>query len=165
LEGATDDAVEYITTDLAREIKGATRDGLLDIAEQATLHAALERGGVFAGERPVVCHRDYNPYNWLVRPDGSWAGVIDFEFARRDVRVAEFCRYPDWEWLERPDLVQALFEGYGRPLTPREEEQCLVAHAQYALSAITWGTGASYFGFVAEGRRALRHLAPLLAET
>jgi Ser/Thr protein kinase RdoA (MazF antagonist) len=162
LEGAVTDAVEYITAELSREIEQATLDGLLDGVEQTTLRAALERVEVFAGERPVVCHRDYNPYNWLVTSDGAWAGVIDFEFAHRDVRVAEFCRYPDWEWIERPDLVEALFEGYARPLTLREREQCLVAHAQYALSAITWGTVGSYHGFVAEGRRALAHLAPLL---
>ena len=160
--GPTGAAVEYITADLAREIEGATRDGLLDAAEQATMHAALERAAVFRGERPVVCHRDYNPYNWLVAPDGTWTGVIDFEFAHPDVRVAEFCRYPDWEQIERPDLVEALLEGYGRPLTPREEAQCLVARAQYALSAITWGSSASYHGFVAEGRRALALLARLL---
>lgn len=158
LEGAISDAVEYVAAGLAREIGQAARDGLLCETEQATLRAALDRASVFAGERPVACHRDYNPYNWLVTPDGVWAGVIDFEFACWDVRAAEFSRYPDWEWIERPDLVEALLEGYGRPLTPREEEQCLVARAQYALSAITWGTGASYHGFVAEGRRALERL-------
>jgi Ser/Thr protein kinase RdoA (MazF antagonist) len=159
---ATSDAVAYVAGDLAREIELATRDGLIDAVERATLEAALDQVDVFAGERPVACHRDYNPYNWLVTPDGAWAGVIDFEFAHWDVRVAEFSRYPDWERIERPDLVEALLEGYGRPLTPREEQQCLVSRAQYALSAITWGTGASYHGFVAEGRRALVHLRGLL---
>jgi Ser/Thr protein kinase RdoA (MazF antagonist) len=160
--GSAGAAGEYVAAELSREIEQATCSDLLDVAERMTLHAALERVDVFAGERPVVCHRDYNPYNWLVNAEGAWCGVIDFEFAQRDVRVAEFCRYPDWEWIERPDRVEALLEGYGRPLTPREEEQCLVAHALYALSAITWGTGASYHGFVAEGRRALAHLAGLL---
>lgn len=158
-EGATGDAVAYIASSLADELEQATRDGLLDVAEQATLRAALERAEVFSGERPVPCHRDYNPYNWLVTPEGEWTGVIDFEFAYRDVLVAEFSRYPDWEWIERPDLVEALLEGYGRPLTEREERQCWVARAHYALSAITWGTAESYHGFVAEGRRALAHLA------
>jgi aminoglycoside phosphotransferase (APT) family kinase protein len=158
-EGATSDAVAYVSSRLARELEQATRDGLLDAAEQATLRAALERAGVFAGESPVPCHRDYNPYNWLVTPEGEWSGVIDFEFAYRDVRVAEFSRYPDWEWIERPDRVEALLEGYGRTLTEREKQQCFVTRAQYALSAITWGTAESYHGFVAEGRRALAHLA------
>jgi Ser/Thr protein kinase RdoA (MazF antagonist) len=154
--------VAYVSAEFAREMGQAARDGLLDARETATLHAALERVELFSGERPVACHRDYTPYNWVVGPDGSWAGVIDFEFAGWDVRVREFSRYPDWEWIERPELIEALLEGYGRPLTAREEEQCLVARALYALSAITWGTGAAYHGFVAEGRRALAYLAPLL---
>jgi hypothetical protein len=64
--------------------------------------------------------------------------------------------------MHRPDLVEALLEGYGRSLTPVEEEQCLVARAQYALGAITWGMEVSYLGFVAEGRAALRYLAELI---
>jgi aminoglycoside phosphotransferase (APT) family kinase protein len=160
--GATSDACDYVAAELNRELEQAAGDSLLDAAEQAVLHAALERVDVFAGEPPVACHRDYNPYNWVVDAGGAWAGVIDFEFAHWDVRVREFSRYPDWEWIERPELVEVLLEGYGRPLTAREREQCLVTRALYALSAITWGVGASYHGFVAEGRRALAHLAGLL---
>ena len=81
----------------------------------------------FAGERPVPCHRDYGPANWLVTDDGVWAGVIDFEFAYWDVRVADFSRYPDWEWIHRPNLLDAFFDGYGRRLTPKEEQQRLRA--------------------------------------
>jgi aminoglycoside phosphotransferase len=153
------DAVEYVATDLERELDRAIRAGYLDDDEVAVMRAAQRLAPVFAGERPFPCHRDYCPYNWLVNEEGEWAGVIDFEFARWDVRVAEFSRYPDWEWIHRPDLVEALLEGYGRPLTAREEEQCLVARAQYALSAITWGMETAYFGFVKEGREALKHIA------
>jgi Ser/Thr protein kinase RdoA (MazF antagonist) len=155
-------AVEYVESELEREIGVALCAGYLDDEELAVLRAAQRLAPAFAGERPVPCHRDYCPYNWLVNEEGDWAGIIDFEFAHWDVRVAEFSRYPDWEWIHKPDLVEALLEGYGRSLTPREEEQCLVARVQYALSAITWGMEASYLGFVAEGRQALRHLAELL---
>ncbi len=155
-------AVEYVATELEREIDVADRAGFLDDEEWAVLRAAQRLTPAFAGERPIPCHRDYCPYNWFVTEAGDWAGVIDFEFAHWDVRVAEFSRYPDWEWIHRPDLVEALLDGYGRPLTHREEQQCLVARAQYALSAITWGMEHSYLGFVAEGRQALKHLAKLL---
>ncbi len=63
--------------------------------------------------------------------------------------------------MDRPDLLDALFEGYGRTLTPREKEQQFVAHVLYALGAITWGMEASYFGFVEEGRTALKRLATM----
>ena len=88
--------------------------------------------------------------------------MIDFEFAYWDVRVADFSRDPDWGWIHRPDLVEAFFQGYGRSLTPREEQQLLVARADYALSAILWGRDNAFFGFEREGREALAHLAPLL---
>lgn len=159
LDAPVYDAVEYVETELARELDKAILAGYLDDAEVAVLRAAQRLAPSFAGERPVPCHRDYCPYNWLVDERGEWVGVIDFEFSCWDVRVAEFSRYPDWEWMHRPDLVEALLEGYGRRLTAREEQQCLVARAQYALGAITWGMEVSYLGFVAEGREALRYLA------
>ena len=43
-----------------------------------------------------------------------------------------------------------------------EEQQQLVAHVQYALSAIVWGREAEFYGFEAEGRQALQHLSALL---
>jgi Ser/Thr protein kinase RdoA (MazF antagonist) len=116
----------------------------------------------FDGERPVPCHRDYCAANWLVRPDGTWAGIIDFEFAHWDVRVADFARDPHWNWIHRPDLIDAFFEGYGRSLTPAEEQQLLVARAEYALSAIVWGRDHAFHGFEWEGRVSLAHLASLL---
>ena len=160
--GATaQDAVEYVAAALQRDIDRAERAGLLDRDERAVVRAAQDSTPAFEGERPVACHRDYGPANWLVDSAGSWCGVVDFEFAGWDVRVADFSRYPGWEWYEHPDRVQALFDGYGRSLTAREEEQCRVARTAYALSAITWGTEASYLGFVAEGREALAQLSGL----
>ena len=110
----------------------------------------------------MPCHRDYGPDNWLVTQEGRWGGVVDFEFAHWDVRVADFSRYPNWEWIERPELLDAFFEGYGRFLTPKEEQQCLVARTQYALGAVIWGRANAYHGFEAEGRRAIEHIGSLL---
>jgi Ser/Thr protein kinase RdoA (MazF antagonist) len=160
--GTITDAVEYVSNDLEREIDKAVRAGQLSDEELAVMRAALALTPAFAGERPIPCHRDYCPANWLVSDAGVWCGVIDFEFACWDVRVADFARYPGWEWINRPDLLEALFDGYGRPLMPQEEQQRLVANSQYALSAITWGNEVSYLGFVAEGRQALEHLSKRL---
>jgi len=88
--------------------------------------------------------------------------VIDLEFAYWDVRVADFSRDPDWAWVLRPDLDEALCEGYGRPLSAAEEEQRLVVRAEYALGAIVWGHDNAFYGFEQEGREALAHLASLL---
>jgi aminoglycoside phosphotransferase (APT) family kinase protein len=153
------DAVTHVRADLARWAEPGARAGWLTPDELRLVDAARERASVFGGERPVACHRDYNPYNWMVADDGRWSGVIDFEFAYPDVRVAEFSRYPDWEYLHRPDLVAALLAGYGRALTPIEEQQLLVAHVQYAVAAVVWGQQHDFFGFRDEGHAALAQLA------
>jgi Ser/Thr protein kinase RdoA (MazF antagonist) len=110
----------------------------------------------------VLFRSDYGPANWLVSDEGVWTGVIDFEFAYWDVRVTDFTRYPEWQWIERPDLIEAFFEGYGRAFTPQEEQQRLVSHAQFALSAVVWGLESAYYGFAAEGHQALKRLGELL---
>jgi hypothetical protein len=91
-----------------------------------------------------------------------WTGVIDFEFSGWDVGAVDFSRYPNWDWIEHPELAEAFFEGYGHIFTPAEEQQRLVAHVQYALDAVVWGMENSYFGFAADGRKAFKHLGKLL---
>jgi len=156
------DAMEYILAELERWTAHGIRAGYLNDDELAIIRATHGLLPSFENERPVPCHRDYCPANWLVTSDGVWAGVIDFEFANWDVRVADFCRYPDFEWLRRPDLWEAFLDGYGRFLTTQEEQQRLVAHVQYAISAVVWGCEHSYHGFAEEGRQALVHLGKLL---
>jgi aminoglycoside phosphotransferase (APT) family kinase protein len=157
-------ATEYVSTQLESHIDRALHGGYIDGDELATLHAACERIPAFKGQPPVPCHRDYCAANWLVDEHGTWAGVIDFEFAYWDVRVTDFSRDPDWAWVLRPDLADAFLEGYGRPLTPAEEQQLLVARASYALGAVLWGRDHAFYGFAREGHAALAYLAPVLKD-
>jgi len=155
------DAPEYVSGQIERDIDRAVRGSYIDGDELATLRAACERIPAFEGERPVPCHRDYCAANWLVDEHGTWAGIIDFEFAYWDVRVADFSRDPDWAWVVRPDLADALLEGYGRPFASAEAQQLLVARAAYALGAILWGRDHAFYGFAREGHAALAHLSAL----
>jgi aminoglycoside phosphotransferase len=155
-------ARDHVSERFNSQIERAIRGGYVNDDELATIHAAYDLVPAFEGERPIPCHRDYCAANWLVSQEGTWAGVIDFEFAYWDVRVADLSRDPDWAWVRRPDLVDAFFEGYGRPLTPTEEQQLLVAHAEYALGAILWGRDHAFYGFEQEGRESLAHLASLI---
>lgn len=155
-------AREHIAQRLEIQIERAVQGEYINTDELDTLQAASDLIPAFEGEPPVPCHRDYCAANWLIDEEGVWTGVIDFEFAYCDVRVADFGRDPDWYWIHRPDLVEAFFEGYGRSLTPTEEQQLLVARAEYALSAITWGQDNAFYGFEREGRESLAHLATLL---
>jgi len=161
-QASAGNAVEYVSARFGNEIERATRAGHVTEEELATVEAAFDLISAFQGENPVPCHRDYGPANWLVSATGAWAGVVDFEFAHWDVRVADFSRYPDWTWINRPDLVGALFEGYGRCPSAREEQQMMVARAEYALGAILWGHDNSFHGFEREGHESLVHLASVL---
>ncbi len=161
-EGAATDAVEYIGAEFEELTGKAETHGWLSTAERAVVERARAMIPAFEGERPTPCHRDYCPVNWIVDAHGDWIGVIDYEFARWDVRVAEFARYPDWDWMLRPDLTDALLDGYGRPFSSQEEDQLLVARAKYALGAIVWGHENEFFGFEQEGRDALVVLSDLL---
>ncbi len=153
-----DDAREYVLTDFNNWLEQGRRGGYLNEDELAIVAAASELVPAFEGECPVACHRDYGPANWLVTSDGVWTGVIDFEFSYWDVRAADFARYPNWEWIDRPERIEAFFEGYGCDFSPRDDQQRLVAQALYALGAIVWGMGNAYYGFAGEGRRALQTL-------
>jgi aminoglycoside phosphotransferase len=155
-------ARQHVSKRFTSQMERAIHAGYINEDELATLHAAYDLIPAFGDERPIPCHRDYCAANWLVSEEGTWAGVIDFEFAYWDVRVADFSRDPNWSWIRRPDLVDAFLEGYGRSLTHTEEQQLLVAHAEYALDAILWGHDYSFYGFEQEGRESLAHLASLL---
>jgi Ser/Thr protein kinase RdoA (MazF antagonist) len=152
-------AEDYTAAELDHWTMRGRRIHCLAADELKTVDAARERIAVFVGEPATACHRDYCPANWLVTESGAWSGVIDFEFSYWDVRAADFTRYPNWEWIDHPQRVAAFFEGYGRELTPREEAQRRICHVQYALAAVVWGMENAYFGFAAEGRRALARLA------
>ncbi len=106
------------------------------------VRAARNAVRVFDGDQPVPCHRDYNLANCLVDEQDCWVDVIDFEMSAWDMRVADFSRYPQWEWMLRLDLIDAFFDGHGRNLTAVEQEWLIVAHAQYSVSCLLWGARA-----------------------
>ncbi len=158
VEASSGDARGYVSKRFQIQVDQAVKAGYVNDEELTTLHAARNLIPAFEGESPIPCHRDYCTANWLVDPEGVWVGVVDFEFACWDVRVADFSRYPEWSWMDRPGLIDAFFDGYGRSLTAKEEQQLLFAHVEYALGAIIWGRENAYFGFEREGRESLAHL-------
>jgi Ser/Thr protein kinase RdoA (MazF antagonist) len=70
----------------------------------------------------VPCHGDYAPRNWVVDGEGT-VRVIDFGQAERDLAVKDFLQLARRDWVGKPELREAFFEGYGRQLTPHEQAQ------------------------------------------
>lgn len=161
-KNGTRNAKKYVSERFRQQIEQAVHGSYINDYEHSVIEDVYNFVSAFEDERPVPCHRDYCAANWLVTKEGVLTGVIDFEFAYLDVRVADFSRDPNWNWIDRPDLIKSFFEGYGRLLTSKEEKQLLVAHTEYALSAILWGRDNSFFGFEQEGRKSLVHIASLL---
>ncbi len=149
------DAREYMRAAFDEWIERGERIGCIHDKERTIVLRAQERIGAFAGERPSACHRDFCTANWLVTDDGAWSGMIDFEFAYWDVRTADFSRFAEWNWIARPDLFDALVDGYGRTI---DRDQLFVSRVFYAFSAVVWGCEVGYLGFAQEGREALEIL-------
>jgi len=158
------DAERAVRDRLSERMSVAERGKYVSGEELEILRVALAMTGAFSGKTPVPCHRDYCTANWIVGEDGQWKGAIDFEFSAWDVWVADLSRFAGWEWMLRPELVDALLDGYGRVLSSADKRQILVGHAEYALAMIVWGRDNSYFGSEREGHEALAHLASLLRD-
>jgi Ser/Thr protein kinase RdoA (MazF antagonist) len=152
-----EDACEYLQAELEGWLARGQRGGFLSPAELAVVQAALEQIPAFRGERPVPCHRDYCPANWLVQA-GAWTGVIDFEFSYWDVRTADLSRFPSFDWIRRPALLGAFLEGYGWKGSAAAQQQLWVSQVLYALTAVVWGSENEYFGYAGDGRKALNVL-------
>ena len=152
------DPVTYLSNQLQHDLNKGAQAGHLTSDEQAVVRAAIDLTPAFVGHQPAPCHRDYCPPNMLISEQGEWAGVIDFEFAHWDVPATDFARDPNWNWMDRPEMMDAFFEGYGQRRSDKQELQYLVCLVRYGLSAIVWGMENKYLGFAREGREALAQL-------
>ncbi|MFJ3877153.1 phosphotransferase [Streptomyces sp. NPDC090077] len=116
-----------------------------------------------AGPAPlqaVPTHGDFQLRNlrWDEGADALY--VIDFERSEDGPAVRDFVRLSD-AWHGRPDLFQALMDGYRRPFTPEEEARLTVLSVLDAVSGISYGTAHRDPELVERG---LRTLARLRAE-
>ena len=113
------------------------------------------------GEAPVLrggpCHLDFQPRNWLVSQSGD-VSLIDFEHSRIDLSARDFVRLRFRVWASRPDLRDAFFDGYGRPLTEAEDELVWHLGALDALTALARGHQTGDQELTASGLATLQQL-------
>ncbi|WP_018557902.1 MULTISPECIES: aminoglycoside phosphotransferase family protein [unclassified Streptomyces] len=102
----------------------------------------------------VPTHGDFQLRNLL------WSGrlaVIDFERSEPQPALRDLVRLSD-AWTGRPDLHEAFLTGYGRRLTPLEEERLAVDSALDAVSGIQYGAAHDDPEVLARGLRTLAML-------
>ncbi|WP_406495246.1 aminoglycoside phosphotransferase family protein [Streptomyces sp. NBC_01604] len=85
----------------------------------------------------VPTHGDFQLRNLLLDDNGSLA-VIDFERSEPGPAIRDLVRLAD-AWATQPRLHDAFMSGYGRALTPAEEERFVVDSTLDALSGIQYG--------------------------
>jgi Ser/Thr protein kinase RdoA (MazF antagonist) len=100
-------------------------------------------------------HGDYQPRNWV--EDGGLLGVIDFGRAGYRPWVTDLVRLEHAYFLDRPDLRDEFFAGYGRD--PAEEhDSWRLDHLLQSLGTIVWAHDVGDSLFEATGRRMLERV-------
>ncbi|MET9403893.1 phosphotransferase [Kitasatospora sp. NPDC002965] len=139
---------------LERHLEGAR--GHLAPGDEDLARAATARAAELPPLDAVPTHGDLQFRNLLWEPSGDLY-VIDFERAEPGPAVRDFVRLAD-SWADRPDLAEALFDGYGRDLTDTEQEYLAVHCVLDAVSGIQYGAANHDPELVERGLRTLARL-------
>jgi Ser/Thr protein kinase RdoA (MazF antagonist) len=144
---------------MAANVDGWVRrvPGVVGAAELDFVDAQLRLMASMPAARSGPFHNDNLPRNWLTDTDGT-VRIIDFGKAKRDVQVRDFERMWHGEWLDRPELREAFFDGYGRGLSDAEEQMLACLGAAAAVTTILWARAHADEPFERHGRRTLELL-------
>ncbi|MFF4344919.1 aminoglycoside phosphotransferase family protein [Kitasatospora sp. NPDC001540] len=121
--------------------------------------AAVEIPGLADRLPPLFLHGDYATRNWLIDAATGRHALIDFEQARYGLVVEEFVWLLGALWPERPDLREAFFTGYGRPLEPAEERLLLLLTVRLGASYLCTGLREGRADLQERGHLALGRMA------
>jgi Ser/Thr protein kinase RdoA (MazF antagonist) len=114
--------------------------GLLTPAQRAMVRECASRLAWLGQRVPAVAsHGDFQPRNWLWDTATGQLGIIDWERAEPAAAIRDLVRLEYGPWDGRPDLREDFFAGYGRTLTPEENETLFCYATLDALSGLRWG--------------------------
>jgi hypothetical protein len=112
----TSDPMFHVTKTFESRLRQGRDTGLFSVDEIEFAERTFRASSTsLVGARAHSVHRDFHPRNWLAARDGTLTAVIDFEHARWDLRASDLSRPWDEEFRRHPRLVDAFYEGYGRP--------------------------------------------------
>jgi len=128
-------------------------DGLLEDDQIVQATKCIGDGSLFANDRRVACHNDYQPRNWLW--DGQRLGMIDLEHAHLNHPGFDLVRLQVGTWQESPQLRESFLDGYGQNPDWLHDERMDVIVSLFAVGCIVWGTQHQQPDLVTLGRRCL----------
>ncbi|MFI9788616.1 aminoglycoside phosphotransferase family protein [Kitasatospora sp. NPDC051984] len=126
----------------------------------ALVGAAATQTPDLADRLPLLfLHGDYATRNWLIDTATGRHALIDFEQTRYGLAVEEFVWLLGALWPEHPDLRDAFFTGYGRPLDVVEERLLLLLTVRLGASYLCTGLREGRVDLQERGRLALGRMA------
>jgi aminoglycoside phosphotransferase (APT) family kinase protein len=107
---------------------------------------ALDPGAV----QLVVTHGDYQPRNWL--QEKGRVKVIDF--GRADARpwVHDLVRLSHQQFVGRPELAAAFYDGLGKTVGPGEADMWRLENLNQAIGTVVWAHQVGNTSFEEAGR-------------
>ncbi|MDN3261545.1 phosphotransferase [Streptomyces sp. CSDS2] len=108
-------------------------------------------------DQVVPTHGDFQLRNLRWDPTTDTLYVVDFERSEEGPAVRDFVRLSD-AWHGRPDLLEAVMDGYGRSFTPQEEARLTVLSVLDAVSGISYGASHGDPELVGRGHRTMARL-------
>ncbi|MFF4924242.1 aminoglycoside phosphotransferase family protein [Kitasatospora sp. NPDC001261] len=162
---ATDREREAIGASMAQQADEATTclDSAghhLDAAQRALVRCVAEELPQLTRQVPVVYrHGDFATRNWLWDSASGVLGLIDFEMAAHGLAAEEYTWLYGAVWVTRPDLKNAFFDGYGRPLTAEEDRLLHLLTTRLGVSYLHTGLIKKDTVLTDRGRLVLTRLA------
>ncbi|CAN5703858.1 hypothetical protein BH11ARM2_BH11ARM2_06870 [soil metagenome] len=153
----TDPAGHFARAIETRLAEGRANGWLSEPEADFVEKAAKERIPALEGDIPCAVHRDYGPRNWIARPQGGLAGVIDFEHAVWGLRAMDLGRLSAYTFDDNPRLRDSFFEGYGE-VSPDLAARMEAGRLLHALGGLVFGARVEDGAFEGMNRRILRQM-------
>ncbi|MGW5213486.1 phosphotransferase [Streptomyces sp. NPDC004051] len=140
---------------LERHLNGARPH--LAPGDEEFIRTTAEKAADLPALEAVPTHGDLQSRNLRWDEDADVLYVIDFERSEEGPAIRDFVRLSD-AWHGRPDLLQAVTDGYGRLFTPEEEAQLAALSVLDSVSGISYGAAHGDPELVERGLRTLARL-------
>ena len=152
------DPVEYITLEIESIFKLGYDKNIFTNKHMPLVNYSLKSCEIFGSDKPVFTNKDFSQNNWMVDENGIFTGFIDFEKTHWGLSLDSFGVVIERYAFDKPDLRQALFDGYGLPDDETTKLKIQILNVKMALTDIYNGLNNNHPHFVDCGQRMLNQL-------